>query len=259
MRAGEVTFHEDGSGQTDVVMRLQHQMPELLLDLKISPFNVEQQLKGIFAENLADFKALAELMARDPSRVPAVQPAQDLELPEYEPEGDEEVLRAAAGGEQGEAPRSAGTSAEAPAAPAAPEPESAAGPGRQKTRVEAAPAVAPAAEAPAKRSHKAKAAPPPPQGPGSTPADAPKPKAKGRPKKTLGEASTLSTPVAEKAAAPHTPEQGLPSGTAGGSEPKAKGRPRGTAAVQPLALDPTVTPSTRTRRSPQVASKQRPK
>lgn len=69
---GEVKFLDSQKpGSTCVIFKLQHQMPELLLDLKIGPASIEGNMRQILSENMAEFKRLAESIARDPSTAPS--------------------------------------------------------------------------------------------------------------------------------------------------------------------------------------------
>jgi len=67
---GEVEFIEDGPNNTTVLFRFEHQMPVLLVELKVGVLNMETHLKSIFAENMEDFKQLAEMLAREPGNAP---------------------------------------------------------------------------------------------------------------------------------------------------------------------------------------------
>eukprot|EP00195_Chlamydomonas_chlamydogama_P003447 CAMPEP_0202919418 /NCGR_PEP_ID=MMETSP1392-20130828/75775_1 /ASSEMBLY_ACC=CAM_ASM_000868 /TAXON_ID=225041 /ORGANISM="Chlamydomonas chlamydogama, Strain SAG 11-48b" /LENGTH=318 /DNA_ID=CAMNT_0049612769 /DNA_START=156 /DNA_END=1112 /DNA_ORIENTATION=- len=82
---GEVSFTEEG-GKTCVIFLLEHQLPTLLVDLQVGVFGVESSCRTIFMENMTEFKKLAEAVARDPSKAPARQQPEELEVVDDEVE-----------------------------------------------------------------------------------------------------------------------------------------------------------------------------
>ena len=78
---GEVKFvASEKPGSTCVIFKLQHQMPELLLDLKVGPTSIEWNMREILSENMAEFKRLAEALAKDPSNAPSRPEAEEEEI-----------------------------------------------------------------------------------------------------------------------------------------------------------------------------------
>jgi len=58
---GEVSFIPADNGRsTTVIFKFEHQIPHLLLDLKIGRFGIETHLRQILTENMAEFKHVAE-------------------------------------------------------------------------------------------------------------------------------------------------------------------------------------------------------
>lgn len=61
---GEVQFIEEENGvSTTVIFKLEHQLPNLLADVRVNAFGVETSCRLIFTENLDEFRQIAEAMA----------------------------------------------------------------------------------------------------------------------------------------------------------------------------------------------------
>ncbi|PNH10854.1 hypothetical protein TSOC_002327, partial [Tetrabaena socialis] len=67
---GVVSFTDLGDGRTEVQLAFTHALPDLLVDLKVGTFGLQNSLRPILGENLEVFKALVEEAARDPSSLP---------------------------------------------------------------------------------------------------------------------------------------------------------------------------------------------
>ncbi len=63
--AGDLTFLPNAPNSTTVMLKLEFQLPWLLVDLKVGVPAVETQLRDILSDNLIDFKKLAEALASE--------------------------------------------------------------------------------------------------------------------------------------------------------------------------------------------------
>ncbi|GAX84328.1 hypothetical protein CEUSTIGMA_g11750.t1 [Chlamydomonas eustigma] len=79
--SGEVQFIPIAPDKTTVILLLQHQIPDLLNEVKVRKFGLESSLKEIFSQNMEEFKSLAEAMAKDPSSVPPRQEEEERAMP----------------------------------------------------------------------------------------------------------------------------------------------------------------------------------
>ncbi|GIL60170.1 hypothetical protein Vafri_14786, partial [Volvox africanus] len=68
--SGSVAFKPLRNGKTRVKLSFSQALPDLLVDLKVGVFGVQNSLMPIFSENLLAFKSIAEAEARDPSSLP---------------------------------------------------------------------------------------------------------------------------------------------------------------------------------------------
>ncbi|GLI70767.1 hypothetical protein VaNZ11_015800, partial [Volvox africanus] len=68
--SGSVTFKPLRNGKTRVKLSFSQALPDLLVDLKVGVFGVQNSLMPIFSENLLAFKSIAEAEARDPTSLP---------------------------------------------------------------------------------------------------------------------------------------------------------------------------------------------
>ncbi|GIL82372.1 hypothetical protein Vretimale_11807 [Volvox reticuliferus] len=136
--SGSVTFKSLRDGKTRVKLSFSQALPDLLVDLKVGVFGVQNSLMPILSENLQAFRSIAEAAAHDPSslapRVEAGERAyalfdeeadiamfeEILENLEFEDEEEAEAL-------QGEEEVLVGSGAAGLAGSSAPSPSSSAG------------------------------------------------------------------------------------------------------------------------------------
>lgn len=100
--AGQVEFVSESETRTTVILRLQHQMPWLLVDLKVGVTGLETHMRQILQENLDEFKTLAEAVAADPANAPPRQGAGAPYVPRREQQPQPAGLPLGVEGEEGE-------------------------------------------------------------------------------------------------------------------------------------------------------------
>ncbi|EFJ44346.1 hypothetical protein VOLCADRAFT_106492 [Volvox carteri f. nagariensis] len=86
--SGFVAFKPLRSGKTQVKLSFSQALPDLLVDLKVGVFGVQNSLMPIFSENLVAFRSIAEAAARDPSSLPPRAEAGEREYALFDEEAD---------------------------------------------------------------------------------------------------------------------------------------------------------------------------
>lgn len=93
--AGTVTFTEQPNNQTLVQLSFSNAIPNLLLDLKVGVFGVQNSLRPVLSDNMVAFRSLAEAAAEAeregrPGGVEAALPPRQEPGPRYWEVFDEE-------------------------------------------------------------------------------------------------------------------------------------------------------------------------